>query len=119
MQEDELKQLMKGSKLKASENLKYRIIQQIESEKALSKNKESLKPSPIFGNMFAIFGVMYGLIIGLGIMFYISGGMEQILSGQFIIIAGMIASISGFFWLITVFDDRRHEKLMNKKKTIS
>lgn len=119
MQEDELKQLMKGSKLKASENLKYRIIQQIETEKAISKKKSNLSTSPLFSNMLAIFGVMYGLIIGAGIMLYISGGIEEILSNQFLMIAGMIASVCGVFWLITVSDDRRYEKAMNKKKAIS
>ena len=61
MQDDKIKDLLSGTKIKAGENLKFRIMQQIETENALSRKKVT-NTRPILGNMLTIFGVMYLLI---------------------------------------------------------
>ena len=55
--DNQLKEILTETKIKAGENLKYRIMQQIETEKALApqKTKNSI---PLIGNMFSIFGIM-------------------------------------------------------------
>lgn len=106
--DEELKRLLSGTKMKASENLKYRIMQQIETENALSRKKA--KSRPVFGSMFSIFGIMYALIAVVGIAIYTSAGSDALFSSTFFFPAIFISSICGLYWLITVFDDRRKVK---------
>lgn len=62
-QDDKIRELLSGTKMKAGENLKYRIMHQIEAEKALTRQKnKAVSSNPFIGNMIAIFGVMYALI---------------------------------------------------------
>lgn len=110
-QDDKLKNLLSGTKLKASENLKYRIMQQIETENALLKKKaETPKAQPFIGNMVTIFGVMYALIALVALGIYLTAGSEALLSGIFYLPVIFIASVCGMFWMITMFDERRKMK---------
>lgn len=106
--DDDLKKLFAGTKVKASENLKYRIMQQIETEQALSHKKS--KSRPVLGSMLSIFGIMYALIAAIGIGVYTSAGSGALMSGTFILPVVFISSVCGLYWLITIFDDRRRVK---------
>lgn len=109
MQDDKLKQLLSSTKMKADENLKFRIMQQIETEKSLSRNKMTESRS-IIPNMLTIFGVMY-LIIGLlAFGTYFAGGGKALNSATFYIPVILISVVCGMYWMITCFDERRHEK---------
>lgn len=103
--DDDLKKLLSGTKIKASENLKYRIMQQIETENALARKKS--KARPVLGSMFSIFGVMYALIAVVGIGIYTTIGSEALMTSTFFLPLIFISSVCGLYWLITVFDDRR------------
>lgn len=116
-QDDKLKDLLSGTKLKASENLKYRIMQQIETESALSRKKvKAPKAQPLIGSMVTIFGVMYALIILVALGVYLTAGSDALLSGVFYLPAILIASVCGIFWMITTLDERRKNKRVEQEQ---
>lgn len=112
-QDDKLKELLSGSGMKASENLKFRIMHQIEAEKSLSR-KEKPDTRPFITNMFSIFGVMYLLIAIVGLTVYFMGGKSALESVVFFVPVILIASVCAMFWLISAYDDRRHSKQRTK-----
>jgi len=103
------KELLSGTKMKAGENLKYRIMQQIQTEAAFARKKKAIS-NPMIGNMFAIFGVMYALIVVVGLGVYFIGGTGALESIMFFLPVIMIASVCGMFWMISAYDDRRRSK---------
>lgn len=107
--DNQLKEILTETKIKAGENLKYRIMQQIETEKALApqKTKNSI---PLIGNMFSIFGIMYALIAVIGIGVYFTGGKNALESMTFALPVMLIASVCCIFWMISTFDDQRRSK---------
>lgn len=107
--DNKFRELLSGSKMKAGENLKYRIMQQIETEKALSRKKKP-DTSPLIGNMLSIFGIMYVLIAIVGISIYFSYGKGALESLMFFIPVILIASVCSMFWMISAYDDRRRSK---------
>lgn len=113
IQDDKIKDLLSGSTLKASDNLKYRIMHQIEAEKALAPKKATASRFPL-ENMLSIFGIMYALIAVVGLVVYFTSGAESLLSAAFYIPALSIASICMMFWAISVFDDKRRSEHKNK-----
>lgn len=107
--DSQLKEILAETKIKASENLKYRIMQQIETEKALSPQK--VKNSiPLIGNMISIFGIMYALIALTGIGVYLTGGKNALESITFLLPVMLIASVCSIFWMISTYDDQRRSK---------
>lgn len=113
MKEDALKQILTNSKLKASDNLKYRIMHQIEVEKTVYKERKS-DTRPLVANMFTVFGVMYVLIAIIGGLVYFGGGKEALSSIAFFIPAILIASVCGLFWMISTYDDKRMSRKNSK-----
>lgn len=111
IQDDKIRELLSGTKMKAGENLKYRIMHQIETEQALTRQKKKVASSnPFIGNMIAIFGVMYALIVMVALGAYLIGGKDALESLQFIAPVVLIASACGIFWMISMYDDRRRSK---------
>lgn len=106
---DKFRDIFAGTKIKAGENLKYRIMQQIETEKSLSPQKAK-NSIPLISNMLSVFGIMYALIAATGIGVYLTGGKDAIESMTFLLPVMLIASICNIFWLISVYDDRRRSK---------
>jgi predicted lipid-binding transport protein (Tim44 family) len=115
MQDDKLKELLSGTKLKAGENLKYRIMQQIQTEQAL-QHKMQKTARPAVGNMLSIFGIMYALIalVGVGTYFMV-GGENMLKSVAFFLPVILIASVCGVFWMITSYDDGRRSRQKAKE----
>mgnify|MGYP001065181764 CR=1 FL=1 len=110
-----IKELLSGTKMKAGENLKFRIMQQIETEAALSrKQKVSAQPVSVLKNMLSIFGVMYALIALVAVGTFLIGGKEALESITFFTPVIMIASVCGIFWMISAYDDRRRSKYKAK-----
>lgn len=109
IEDSQFRELLSGTKLEASDNLKFRIMQQIETEKALSKQKAS-KARSGFGGILSILGVMYSLIGILGIFVYFTYGTEALVSPSLYMPLILITSVCSVFLLISTFDDRRHYK---------
>lgn len=109
----QIKELLSGTKLKAGDNLKYRIMHQIETEEALSR-KAGKQSGSILGRMLSVFGVMYGVIALIGFSIYLSEGESALESATFHILVLLVTFICGLYWMITTLDDRRREK---RKKT--
>lgn len=109
MQDDKFKELLSGTKIKASDNLKYRIMHQIETEKALSPKKE-MNPRSLITSMVTIFGIMYVLIIIVGIYAYSTLGKTAFESAAFFIPVILISSVCVVFWMISTYDDSRKTK---------
>lgn len=105
--EDEIiRRMMQSTKIQAPENLKYRIMQQIETEKALTPQKQK-KESPkgdMLTDFRSIFGTMYGLLFILSMLTVFFGGKEAILSPQYILTALLIVITLSSFWALTRLD---------------
>jgi hypothetical protein len=105
-EEQWLGQLMSGTKLQASDNLKYRIMQQIETEKSLSRQNGQGSFSPL-RSMFSVFGVVYLVLIALVAGIYFILGKDALVSSTTCLAVLMITFVGGLFWMFSIFDDRR------------
>ena len=109
-----IRQLMQSEMKKAPENLKFRIMHQIETRKALTPQKT--KPKKVSGNvvreMGAIFGTMYAVLAAMVIGAYLLQGEDFLLTPQFIGPVVLVASVFSLFWLMT----RLEAKLKARKK---
>jgi uncharacterized membrane protein len=105
--EDEIiRQMIKSTQHQASENLRYRIMHQIEAEKALTPQKAKVKKETInvlrdFGSIFGWMYAVLAIIIGGA---YIVGGTELLLSTQFVGTILLVSFVFSLFWLITQLD---------------
>ena len=111
MQDDKIREILSLSKIKTGENLKYRIMQQIETESVLSAKKSKSKNLiPIIGNSFLIIGIMYALVALVALGIYINGGIEALSSLAFFAPVIMISLVCSMFWMISIYDDKRRFK---------
>jgi len=105
MQDDKLKDLFSSSAIKAGENLKYRIMQQIQTESALAKReKKEKKINNQIRIILTLAIVMYALIAGVAGTVYFSMGRDALLTPEFIMIAVFITVITTVFGAISYFD---------------
>lgn len=115
MKTKKIKELISGTKLKASDNLKFRIMQQIQTESTLSQKKVKAKSSEsVWSNLIPVFGIMYLLIIGLGLGMYFSLGKEALMSPTFFALTIMIVTVCSAFLAITFYDNKRRMKYKKK-----
>jgi hypothetical protein len=111
MQDDQIRAFFSGTKVKAGVNLKFRIMQQIETESVLAgKKSKSRSVMPSIWSMVSVLGVMYALIAIVAIGVYLMGGKSALESITFFVPVILIASVCGFFLMISIFDDRRRSK---------
>ena len=111
IQDDKIRKLFAGTKITAGENLKYRIMQQIETESVFSAKKlKSRNIKPVINNMLSVVGVMYALIMLTAAGVYLTEGIEALKSLTFLIPIVMISLVCGMFLMISVFDDNRRFK---------
>ena len=108
MEDNELKKSLLASKLKASENLKARIIHQINAEKALIPKSHKVKTST--GSHFYILGVMYLFLMALVAYFYFQTDGNPFQSQTYIISTLFIASSFSLYWFINVYVDYKRIK---------
>lgn len=110
--------MMQGTKLKASDNLKYRIMQQIETEQALTPSKISDRKESgnILKEFGSIFGTMYGVLAVMIAATYFLFGQEYLFSPQFLGTVILVASVFSLLWLISRLDShlQRKKKIENK-----
>jgi len=115
MQDEKMKELLSGTKMKAGENLKFRIMHQVEAEQALVRKKKTSNMRPLVSTTITIFGTMYALIGLIALMIYLTAGKSAMETITFFIPAASIASVCGMFWFISVYDERRRIKAKEKK----
>ena len=110
-QDEDLRKIFAGTKVRASENLKYRIMQQIETESVFAEKKAASKNIVCsIRGVVSVLGVMYALISLVCIGVFLTGGVEAFTSLEYFIPVIMISLVCCTFLLITVFDDKRHYK---------
>lgn len=114
--EDEIiRTMIRSTKVQAPDKLKYRIMQQIETEKALTpqKAKRATTRGDALTDFRSIFGAMYLLLLALSLLTIIFGGKEAILSLQYVLTALLIVVTLSSFWALT----RLEAYLRKKRKT--
>ena len=109
LSDDELRALLQGSKLKASENLQHRIMHQIMTEEAL-KRKKVKSTKPIFKSIANVAIVFYVLIIILSGISYYLWGIDAIVRKEFLLAAGGISMGCIIYGSMIIFDERRYLK---------
>lgn len=106
MEDNQLKNILKDSQLKAKKHFTDKVMHQIEMEQALMPKKKKIFTSPSYTTL-GVFGVMYLLILLTACFLYSSLDSNLLNSSTFLKISGLIASICGVFYLITVFDETK------------
>lgn len=111
-EDEQLRKILSSSKINASENLKYRIMRQIEAENSLLPKKE--KPIKVSGNILKEMGIHFGIMYAVlavmiaGVYFFL--GKELLLSPQFIWTVILVASVFSLLWLISRLDSYLRDK---------
>ena len=122
-EDEKLSHMISSTKMRAPENLKYRIMHQIEYEDALSHQKSSSPKSSkkesenVLRELGSIFGTMYAVITLMTIASYFIQGPEFYQSIEYwgaIILVGIIFS---FFWLFSRIDT--HLKSRRERNTLN
>jgi hypothetical protein len=101
-----IKQMIQSTKQQAPENLKYRIMRQVETEYALTpkKVKARKETTNVLRDFGTIFGLMYGVLIAITGGAFVLGGTELLLSAQFMQTILLVAFVFSLFWLISQLD---------------
>lgn len=107
--DDQLRELLKGARLKPSENLQHRIMHQIKVEESL-RYKKTKSASPLLKTITSIAVVFYILVIALCAITYYMGGIQAFMTKEFILSAIGLSSICGIYGLIMVLDEKRYLK---------
>ena len=109
-----IKSMMEQTKKEPSENLSYRIMHQIETEKVLAGNKKQLSKDKgdVLIDLRNIFGLMYLVLLIAGLFFYLQGGKEALFTETFLWTCVTISSVFSIFFLISTADN-----LLRKRKT--
>lgn len=111
--DDELiRQLMQSAKKQAPENLKYRIMQQIETESTLTRKpiSASKREGFVLKDFIGIFSTMY-IVLGIFIVGSILlKGKAVLTSSGFIWMIVLISSVFSLFWLMTRVDERLRKR---------
>ena len=110
-----IRQLMQSAKKQAPDNLKYRVMHQIETESALTRKPVSAKKPEgnVLKDFIGIFGTMYAVLTTLIGSAYLLKGKDFLLSSGFIWVVVLIASVFSLFWLMTRVDARVREHRKN------
>lgn len=119
-EDDKIRRMISPTKMKAPENLKHRIMHQIEYEKALTPEKNLSGKSSrkengnILRDMGSIFGTMYAIIAIMAIVAYLLQGAMFYQSIEFWGAVIFVAFVFSFFWLISRLDIHLKQKRNNK-----
>ena len=109
-----IKSMMEEAKKEPSENLSYRIMHQIETEKVLTRNKKQVSKDKVdvLIDLRNIFGLMYLVLLIAGLFYYLQGGKEALFTETFLWTCVTISSVFSIFFLISTADN-----LLRKRKT--
>lgn len=118
--DERISRLISSTKMKAPENLKHRIMHQIEYESALSPKKNVRDKSAnrdnatILRELGSIFGTMYAVMAIIAIIAYFIEGSKFYQSIEFWGTITLVALIFSFFWLFSRIDTHIKEKQERK-----
>jgi hypothetical protein len=109
-----IKSMMEQTKKEPSENLSYRIMHQIETERVLAGNKKQLSKDKgdVLIDLRNIFGLMYLVLLIAGLFYYLQGGKDALFTETFLWTCVTISSVFSIFFLISTADN-----LLRKRKT--
>ncbi|MGV8962906.1 MAG: hypothetical protein ACOH2V_05955 [Candidatus Saccharimonadaceae bacterium] len=117
-----MKSMMESVRKEPSQNLSYRIMHQIETEEALSRELLRTRPklSKQKGNLLIdlrnIFGLMYLVLLLAGSYFYLQGGKEALLTDMFMWTCVTISFIFSLLFLIITIDNSLRVNIKEKNK---
>lgn len=118
--EDEImNRLMQSAQKKAPDNLKFRIMHQIETEAALSKKQKLVKtnqPHPL-KSFWSIFGAMYAIIALILGFTYFTKGSDHLLSKEIIGAVVFVSFLFALYWLMTKVEEhywKNHKRGNNR-----
>ena len=117
--DETVRRLMQSAQKKAPDNLKFRIMHQIETEAALSKKQESVKTNqqhPL-KSFWSIFGVMYAIIALILGFAYFTKGADHLLSKEIIGAVVFVSFLFACYWLMTKVEElyrKKHGKNNNR-----
>ncbi len=115
--EDEaMRELMQGAKMKAPERLKYRVMHQLETEKAVAPRAKKMteESGNVLRDLGTIFGTMYALLAGMAVVVYILYGKHFLLSTEFVGTTLLVVIVFSMLWLIAQLDRRVQAKRFRK-----
>ena len=112
----QLSKLLNETRIESGENLKFRIMQQIATEKALTTKKVYSNTNSTLKGIISVLFIMYTLIICLLAVTYLSNGLEALKSLQLQLSIISIASICSVFGLIMAYDEKRRSKNKHRIK---
>jgi len=104
MSERELKEILKQTKVSADENTTFRVLHQIEAEKALLPKPEAKKIS-LLQQFENIFGTIAGIVIALGFYFHYYLKISPKDSTTFFYLGLAVVSIGSFYWLYVSYNN--------------
>ena len=112
-----MRAIMQGVKERAPENLKYRIMHQIEAEKAVTPRKveKSRESVNVLRELGGIFGTMYAVLAGMVVAAYFLFGKDFLISSQFIGAVVFVAFVFSMLWLISRLDQHIQAKRFRKE----
>ncbi len=104
--------LMQGAKMKAPGQLKYRIMHQLEAEKAITPRakKGSEESGSVLRDLGTIFGIMYALLTVMVVVAYILFGGQFLFSTEFVGATLLVVFVFSMLWLIAQLDRRVQAK---------
>lgn len=119
-EEEWIRQMIRSTKVQASKNLKYRILQQVETEKALTTKKASAPKEQrnVLKDFGTLFGIMYAVLACMIAGAFLLKGKDYLLSPEFLWIVVLVTCVFSLFWLITRLDTYVEDKRRNRKQDI-
>jgi len=114
IEDKQMRQLFSGTEMRASDNLKFRIMQQIETEKSLAR-KKSKNNYPVLKSMLSVYGIMYSVLAILVLGVYLMYGKEVLESASTFLYIILVVSVFSIFWTISLYDENRRKKKRNKE----
>lgn len=102
-----LRELLQKTELQPSENLRYRIMQQIEVENAIKPSRVKSN-KPIVSLTIGVLIGVYLLIMVIAVVSIVVGGVESLISVKFIFPAFIILFSGTIYLLTSLFDERRY-----------
>ena len=111
-----IRSLLQTNRQQAPDNLKYRILQQIETEKAIISDKPLPQKAArnVMREFVTIFGIMYAALTLLISIAYLTGGYALIRSSQFIWTIILVAFIFSLIWFTIGLDAFLRERNRNR-----
>ncbi|MDR1809412.1 MAG: hypothetical protein LBR34_03270 [Prevotella sp.] len=112
-----LRELFAASKTTAGENLKYRVMQQLQTESLLAKSYDRKEKRVMrqIGSLLAVAGVTYVLIIAVIAFNYIRFGMELLSQPGFYLTMAFIVGVAILFGFISIYDEKLRAKSRTRK----